>query len=431
MASAAPLPGLDAAAHLASGEPPCVVVFAGEETFLAEEGLSALRKALFPEGEPAGALVELDAALPADADRVASVIEELGTPSLFGEGKLVVIRRAESLGGTAAKDDDEDGDEEGGAADDEEGTRAAPAARKASAPAAEGKGEAKVEGKAGGKGAKTGGRKVNPITGLVKQACAAAQPGAVLALLVRKPVRGKGSVSADAILKTGALLVDCRRLYDAPPPWARAGPAFDTEVVKWLTRRAKVVHKKGLEPRAAHALTVRLGASLSPLARALETLSVYVGDRPGIAEADVAATVGETREDPAWVLADAVLERDVPKSLALVDASFERGLSDAKGRVAVREEAIFPVLFATIHGSWRRALAVSEATARGENPASLPALAGLPSFVVERVLRQTARRDPDDLLARHAAFVEAESSVRGGGVPPRLALERLVLALTR
>ena len=150
---------------------------------------------------------------------MASVIEELGTPSLFGDGKLVVIRRAESLGGAAAKDDDEDGDEEGGA-DDEEGARAAAAARKAPAPAG--------EGKAGVKGAKTGGRKVNPITGLVKQASAAAQPGAVLALLARKPVRGKGSVSADAILKTGALLVDCRRLYDSPSPWARTGVGRST-----------------------------------------------------------------------------------------------------------------------------------------------------------------------------------------------------------
>ena len=67
--------------------------------------------------------------------------------------------------------------------------------------------------------------------------------------------------------------------------------------------------------------------------------------------------------------------------------------------------------------------------ARARPPASAPALAGLPAFVVERVVRQVAARDPDELLARHAAFVEAEAGVRGGGVPPRLAAERLVIAL--
>jgi hypothetical protein len=74
---------------------------------------------------------------------------------------------------------------------------------------------------------------------------------------------------------------------------------------------------------------------------------------------------------------------------------------------------------------------VAEATARGDDPAALPALAGLPGFVVERVLRQAARRSPADLLARHAAFVEAEAGVRGEGVPPRLALERLLVAIAR
>ena len=433
MAAGTPLPGVDAAVRLCTGEPPSVVVFAGEETFLAEEGLTALRKRLFPSGEPAGAFVELDASQAADADRVASVIEELGTPSLFGDGKLVVIRRAEMLGGAGARkgDDGDGGDDDDGSDGEESGGEAEVAEVVAPAAPSKKKGVG-TEGGKGGVAGKPAGRRVNPITGLVKQAAAAAQPGAVLVLVVKKPVRGRGSVSADAIMKTGALLVDCRRLYDAPPPWARGvGSPLDIEVIKFLTRRAKAAHGKALDPRAAQALCARLGASLAPLARALETLSVYVGDRPEIAEDDVAATTGTTREDPAWVLADAVLERDVVRSLDLVASSFDRGLSDAKGRVSVREEAIFPALCATLHGAWRRAMLVAEATARGDSPASLPALAGLPSFVVERILRQAARRDPDDLLARHAAFVDAEAGVRGGGVPPRLALERLIVTLTR
>jgi hypothetical protein len=69
--------------------------------------------------------------------------------------------------------------------------------------------------------------------------------------------------------------------------------------------------------------------------------------------------------------------------------------------------------------------------ARGDDPAALPALAGLPGFVVERLVRQAARRPADDLLARHAAFVAAEAGVRGDGVHPRLAFERLLVALAR
>ncbi|MCC7137273.1 MAG: hypothetical protein IT460_02450 [Planctomycetes bacterium] len=407
-----PVPASDALARLVRArEVPAVVVFSGEESFLAEEGVAAVARALFPDGDPGGAVVTLDGGLPADQERVASVLEELATPSLFGEGKLVVIRRAEAVGGAAADADDDEGDGEDGAGEADEAP--APSARPA---------------RAGDAPAKPG-RRASPITTLVKQATAAAQPGAVLVLVTKKPVRGKGSVSAEAITKTGAMLVDCRRLYDAPPPWARGGSAFDTEVSQWVVRRAKSLHGKTMDLRTAHALVLRRGSGLAGLAQAVATLSAYVGARPAVTEADVAATIGETREDPAWVLADAVLDRDVVKALDHVAAAFDRGLSDGRGRVAVRPEAIFPMLVSALLTAWRRAMLVAEAAARGEDPASVPSLLGLPSFVVERAVRQAARRDPEDLLRRHRAFVEAEAGVRGGGLPPRLAAERLVAIL--
>ena len=415
--SSSPVPASTAALSFrAAADVPAVVVLAGEETFLAEEAIAAISRALFPAGDPGGAIVALDAGSVADAERLPAVLEELATASLFGDGKLVLVRRAELLGGKGGGDDeDDDSDAEG---EDEAPPSKAVAARpddervlKTAVPAA------------------PKGRKQNPITALVKGATAAPVDGSVLVLATSKPVKGKGSVSGDAILKTGAMLVDCRRLYDAPPPWSKGGPAHDTEVSQWVVKRARTRHGKALDLRTGHALALRLGGGLAGLSKAVETLASYVGDRPAITEADVAATVGETREDPAWVLADAVLDRDLDRALKLVGQSFERGLSDAKGRISVRPEAIFPPLVATLAGAWRRAMLVAEAGARGENPATIAAFAGLPGFVVERLIRQASRRDPDDLLVRHRAFVDAESGVRGGGVPPRLAVERLVIAL--
>ncbi len=422
--SSTPISGaLAALSFKAAADVPAVVVFAGEETFLSEEGIAAATKAIFPDGDPGGAIVALDAGNTADLDRLAAVLEELRTPSLFGDGKVVVVRRAEHLGGKASGDDDEDEGEDEGDDDDD-----APPAKAVAV-------EVVVESRKGpvsasGSTAAPKGRKQNPITALVKGAMAAPMPGSVLILSTMKPVKGKGSVSGDAIVKTGALLVDCRRLYDAPPPWARGGNAHDTEVSQWVQKRARARHAKAMDLRAAHALALRLGGGLAGLSKALETLVSYVGARTSIVEADIAATVSTTREDPAWVLADAVLDKDVGRALSLVEASFERGLSDAKGRVSVRADAIFPPLVATLHGAWRRAMLVCEATAQGHNPASLPAFAGLPGFVVERLIRQASRRDPDELLTRHRAFVDAESGVRGGGVPARLAVERLVIALS-
>ncbi len=402
-AAAPPVPAAEAVRRFAAGKVPPVVVFAGEERFLAEEGIAAVSKALFADGEPAGASTHLDGASLADQDRIAAAVEELMTPSLFGAGKLVVVRNAEAIGGRAATadgEDDEEGDEVAG-----ESVAKQPAAK--------------------------GPRKPSPITTLVKQAASAAVPGAVLVLATRKPVKGKSSVSADAITKTGALLVDCRRLYDTVPPWARGQASFDTEVARWVKDRAQAKHGKAMDARAAFGLSLRAGGGLSALARALETLAAYVGTRPAILESDVAAVVADAREDPAWRLADAILEGDLNRSIEMASAAFERGVPDGKGRSVSRPESVFAMLFASVHSSWRRAMLVCEARARGEDLSQVPALAGLPSFVVERVARQAAKRTPDDLLARHRAFVEAEAGVKGDGVPPRLAFERMVVALSR
>ncbi len=382
---------------VAEGRAPSVVVFAGEEGFLAEEGIDALSAALFPGGAPPGAVVALDAASPDDAERVPAALDEVRTGSLFGPGKLVVVR---NLGEKGAADD---GDGEGGEPEPAPDAPAAP-------------------------GAKTP-RKPSPITALVKAAMASPVANAVLVIASRKAAKGKGSVSTDAILKTGAALVDCRRLYDTGGPWARDAAPWDTEVSRWLVRRARALHRKAMDPTVAHALSMRIGAGLSSLAQALESLSAYVGERPEITGADVAASVGERREDPGWTFGDAVLDRDLDKALGLLAGAFDRGITDAKGRVATKPDGIYAMLEATLHAAYRRLMAVSEAAARGQNPASLPSLAGLPPFAVERVLRQASRRDPADLLARHGAFVDASAGVRGGGVPPRLALERLVIAL--
>jgi len=415
--SATFLPGGEAPDRLAQGALPPAVVFAGEETFLAEEGIAAVLRRVFPDDDPGGGVLAVDASSPADAETIPALVDELLTPSLFGEGKVVIVRRAESLGAARSAATEEDDDAEPDADARPEGG-GAPAS--ADAVGAVTLAPAQSAGK----------RRASPLTTIVKAACAAPAPGRVLILSTKRPVKGKGAISADAMAKAGALLVDCRRLYDTVPPWSRGTSPFDTEVAKWVARRARAAHGKTMDARAAHGLSMRAGPGLAPLAAALETLSTYVGARSAITEADVAATVAVTREDPAWTLADAVLAGDAPRALELAGAAFERGLSDAKGRVSTRPEAVYAPLWNAVHGAWRKAMLVAEAKARGDDPMGLPALSGLPPFVVERLAAQAARRSPEDLVRRHRAFVEAEHGVRGGGVPPRVAFERMVVALT-
>jgi len=226
----------------------------------------------------------------------------------------------------------------------------------------------------------------------------------------------------------GAWVVDCRALYDAPAPWERGSPPYDHELSRFVAQRMRQVHKKTLDVEQAHALTRMVGSDLGALEDTLKSLALYVGQRAEVTAEDVAQSVGETREDPIWKLVDAVLDQDVPEALRLVDAAFERGLSDARGAVTVRPEALCAMLTAALHGAWRRTLAGAEGLVRGETQDEIAKAQGVPPFLATRFAGR-CRRDPTEMLRRHGAFLEAEAGVKGGGVPPRLAAERLVTAL--
>ena len=350
---------------------PAVLVLAGAEAWFRARGVRAAIEVALPEGDPGGAVVRLDGRSPEQRERVPAAVEELRTASLFAAGKAVVVENPEAVpsGGRAAT-----------------------------------------------------------LTQLARAAAEASVAGSVLILSTSQPVKGRGSVSTKTLLGLGAWVVDCRPLYDGPAPWERGAAPYDHELARFVAQRMRQVHRKTLDVEQAHALTRLVGSDLGALDDALESLALYVGTRAAVTAEDLVESVADTREDPIWKLVDAVLDRDVDEALRLLTAAFERGLSDARGAVVVRPEALFAMLTAALHGAWRRTLAGAEALARGESHDEIAKAQGVPPFLAQRFLGR-CRRDPAEMLTRHRAFVEAESGVKGGGVPPRLACERLVVTL--
>jgi DNA polymerase III delta subunit len=358
----------------AATEPaPRVVVLAGAEPWLREEALRAVVARVARPGAATPSLVRIDAKKPEERERTWQAIDEVRSPSLFGETKVVAIDGAE---------------------------------------------QAEVP---GGKG-------VDPIVHLTTAALAGPATGSVLVLLTARGVKGRSAVDAEAIAAAGAVVVDCRALYDAPGPWESGAAPWENELARWVARRIRAVHGKTLDIPDAHAVVVRVGNEMAALDAALRTLALSLGARPKATAKDVEDALGATREEPSWRIADAVLDGDAARAMELATAAFDRGITDSRGTTVVRPDALFHMLIATLHGSFRKALVAAEALAAGTPPAAAAKAAGVPPFLAEGFLRR-ARRDPADLLARHRAFLEAEVGVKGGGVPPRLAFERLVATL--
>ncbi len=357
---------------------PSVIVFAGAERWFRDQGLAFLTKRVLPDGDPGGALVRIDARNPDDRARVANAIEELRSSSLFATSKLVLVENPESAPADALP--------------------------------------------------KSSTRSKSGVIRLATAGLEHPAPNSVLVLSTSQPVKGRGALRIAPLIEAGAWVVDCRALYDAPGPWERGAAAHDHELGRFLMQRARKRYRKKLPLEVAHALTRMAGSELAELDGALAAVALYVGEREAITADDVHAAVGETREDPMWRIGDAIWDRRAEDAIEQTTATFDRGTTDARGASVVRPESLFAMLHATLFRGYKQMLAGSEALARGENPTEIARANGVPPFLADQFLGR-CRRDPKQLLGLNRAFLEAETGARGGGMPPRLAAERLVLTL--
>jgi DNA polymerase III delta subunit len=351
---------------------PAAIVLAGAERWFRQACLGAIIKKVLPHGDPGGALQRIDAKSAEDKGAAARILEELQSASLFSPERLVVVESAES------------------------------------APAPPGSG------------------RTSPIRALAMGALQHATEHAHLVLCTARPVKGRQSVPTGPLIEAGAWVVDCRALYDAPGPWERGVAPFDHELARFLVTRMRSRYHKQLRVEDAHALTMRVGSELGALEGALASLALYVGDRDEVSAEDVEATLGTTREDPLWRLSDAVLDGDRESALRMLGAVFARGVHDARGVTVNRPEALAPMLLATLESSWLRVLSGAEQVAAGEDGARLARSMGIPPFATDRFLSR-CRRPLGPLRRLSEAFLRAERGLKGGAVPHRLALERLVV----
>jgi DNA polymerase III delta subunit len=396
-----PLPASQFLERADSGPLPACVVLAGAEAWFRRQATELVIARVFPDGDPGGGVLRLDARDTAQREQAVGAAEELRAGSLFGAGRVVVVTNPEALAGGSGALEDPDAEGDAVEAPPESGATAkAPAAK----------------------------RVRSPLLSLAEPALEAAVERSVLVLSTSRPVKGQGAVPLVSLVKKGALVVDCRALYDAPAPWERNAEEHDHELARHLVRRAKQAYKKTLPLQEAHALTRRIGSDLGDLEQALETLALYVGTRTALKVEDVDACFVGEREDPVWALVDAVLDGRPAEAMARLESALEQGLKDVKGVPITRPEALFPMVSGALHAGWRRVLAGAEGLARGEPEAEIVRAAGLPPFRAEAYLKR-CRRDPRAWQHRNAAFLEAEEGVKGGLVPPEIALTRLVAAL--
>jgi DNA polymerase-3 subunit delta len=162
-----------------------------------------------------------------------------------------------------------------------------------------------------------------------------------------------------------------------------------------------------LEPAAAELLAESVGPSLLALRQELLKAALFAGEG-AVTRAHVRETVCAVADEPIWDLTDAIGDGRTADALGVLARMLGAG-------------APAPVLLGSLASHFRKLVRARA----GEPPAG-------PPFVVQKLERQARRYTPTRLVACLRAIHEVDEVLKGSGsLPPDLALERLVLGLSR
>lgn len=229
-------------------------------------------------------------------------------------------------------------------------------------------------------------------------------PPSTLILLAEKLDRRRRLFT---ILQRTARIIPCGRLDPQDlPPWVRA--------------RAEAAHK-AITPAATEALVVLVGGALRELGAEIDKVVSYVGDRRTITEDDVREVASHVAESTVFELMDAVGLRHTERALRLL-------------QVVLAEEPAVKVLF--MLGDQIRMLlrtkALLERTpvpGRRPPPDVIREALGTRAFLYERYRAQVAAFGRMDVARILGLLLEADTDIKTGMKPPRLALETLIVGL--
>jgi DNA polymerase-3 subunit delta len=188
---------------------------------------------------------------------------------------------------------------------------------------------------------------------------------------------------------------------------------------------------KRADPAAVERLRELVDADARALSTELQKLVAYVGDRTEIAVADVDAVVTRVASDPFFALGNAVEERDLAESLAVV----ERAIADGGHPI---------MLLSTVAGTLRRLVVEKERARKAAGERRLGSVRDWESVVFPTIPEEeigkkkpygfwmkyqaSTRFQRAELLEGLVALHEADVAMKSGQ-DARLRLERVLLGL--
>ncbi len=236
----------------------------------------------------------------------------------------------------------------------------------------------------------------------------------------RKSPAGNFALAVD---KLGGVLVHCDALYDTP--FGGRGPAWQSDLTRWVVEEARFRGKE-ITPEDAFHLHQLAGTDLRELSAELTKLATYVDRRPKINGDDIEAVVGASRASPSFAFADALAGGDASRALEVSRNLFERGVEETSGRRVTDDTAIAIMLGAAAASKMRRVATVLWLMKAGESFDDAASAARTPPMFREQLRTQVEAWRRRSLRRLTEGFVELEKSIKSGGGPPRVLVDRFI-----
>ena len=215
----------------------------------------------------------------------------------------------------------------------------------------------------------------------------------------------------------GSVLVVTAPKADRRQRWVKAfaEPSSVVACEPPKNRRGVVAFVKGEAARqgvklgsgAPEALAERIGPQLMMLRQEIGKVALLAGPGAEVTRAHVAESTSDVAEEPIWELTDAIGEGRAAAALRVLDKLLGGGAAP-------------PALLGSLANHFRKLLRVRS----GQQPLG-------PPFVVKKLQTQAGRYTPGRLRKCLDAIHDVDQVLKGrGGLPPTLALERLVMGLS-
>jgi DNA polymerase III subunit delta len=186
---------------------------------------------------------------------------------------------------------------------------------------------------------------------------------------------------------------------------------YDSETLLWIESRMKNL-KRSIEPQAIALLHSYVGNSLRELSNEIEKLMIAVGDRATITAKDVETIVGVSKEFTAFELANKVGEKNISKSMEIMERLIGSGVS------------AIPIV-AALTSHFIKLWKIDDAVRQRKSEQELAQLAGVHPFFLRSYLAQGKNYSSPDIENAFVVLAEADLALKSSA-DPRLVLTQAV-----